>query len=82
MKSKLITEEDNNNLKKRGIIESCFNVLKNILSMQHTRHRSGQNYAINLISSMCACCFRFINSIPINAKKICNNSSIAAGSKL
>ena len=65
MKSKLITEEDNNNLKKRGIIESCFNVLKNILSMQHTRHRSGQNYAINLISSMCACCFRFINSIPI-----------------
>jgi hypothetical protein len=71
MKPKLITEEDNKNLKNRGIIESCFNVLKNILSMQHTRHRSGKNYVINLISSMCACCFRFIDGIAI--KKMMTN---------
>jgi len=65
MKPKLVTEEDNNNLKKRGIIESVFNLLKNVLSMQHTRHRSGKNYVVNLISSLCACCFRFVSSVPI-----------------
>lgn len=65
MKSEIMTEEDNNNLKNRSIIECVFNILKNNFSMQHTRHRSGKNYVINLISSICAYCIRFVGRLPI-----------------
>lgn len=65
MKPQIMTKEDSVKLGKRNIIESTFNVLKNILNMQHTRHRSPKNYAINLISSICAFCLRFVTVLSL-----------------
>jgi hypothetical protein len=66
MKPQIMVQEDSKKLNKRGIIESAFNSLKNNLNMQHTRHRSPQNFAINLISSVCAFCLRFITSLSLS----------------
>jgi hypothetical protein len=66
MKPQIMTQEDSRKLNKRSIIESTFNLLKNHLNMQHTRHRSPQNFAINIISSVCALCLRFITSLSLS----------------
>ncbi len=63
MKPQIMTKEDSIKLGKRSIIESTFNVLKNILNMQHTRHRSPKNFAINIVSSICAFCLRFVTDL-------------------
>ena len=68
MKPQIMTENDNLKLKKRGIIGSVFNCLKNHLNMQHTIHRSPQNFAINLITSICAYCLRYIENLFIKNK--------------
>ena len=65
MNPQIINQEDSRKLNKRSIIETTFNSLKNNLNMQHTRHRSPQNFAINIISSVCAFCLRFITSLSL-----------------
>ncbi len=45
MKNKLL-------LRKRGIIESVGNILKNTFNIQHTRHRSQINFLANLFSAL------------------------------
>lgn len=70
MKPQIMTEEHSKKLNRRNIIESTFNVLKNNLSMQHTRHRSPQNFAINIISSVCAFCLRFITSLSLSGENM------------
>lgn len=65
-----IMAQDSKKLNKRGIIESAFNSLKNNLNMQHTRHDSPQNFAINPISSVCAFCLRFITSLSLSKNNI------------
>jgi hypothetical protein len=70
MKPQIMTEDDSKKLNKRNIIESSFNLLKNNLNMQHTRHRSPQNFSINIISSVCALCLKFITSIHSSNKNI------------
>jgi len=59
MRPQLVTEKDVKNLKKRNRIEGVFNVLKNNLNLQHTRHRSKANFAVNIVSSLCAFSLRF-----------------------
>lgn len=52
MKSRLLPTEQFNAimLKKRSIIESVFNLLKNRFQLCHTRHRSIANFVVHIIS--------------------------------
>jgi len=54
MKNKLMSLIDKLLLKKRGIIESVNNKLKNSCCIEHHRHRSRYNFIINLISGIVA----------------------------
>ena len=42
---------------KRAVIESVNDELKNIFQIEHTRHRSLENFLTNLISGLIAYCF-------------------------
>ena len=41
-------------LRKRAIIESVNDQLKNISQIEHTRHRSVLNFAVNILGGLCA----------------------------
>lgn len=56
MKSKIMEVGENIMLKKRSVIESVFHILKDILNMEHTRHRSPKNYLVNLLGAIAAYC--------------------------
>jgi hypothetical protein len=56
MKPKLMVFEESELLKKRSMIESVFHILKDILTLNHTRHRSPINFMINIIGALCAYC--------------------------
>lgn len=57
MRNKLMDLYDKLMLRKRAIIESINDVLKNICQIQHTRHRSSANYFVNLMSGIVAYSF-------------------------
>ncbi|EMI72114.1 transposase, IS4 family [Leptospira noguchii str. Bonito] len=57
MKNKLMPLVDKILLRKRAIIESVNDELKNICQIQHTRHRSIFNWAVNLLSGLVAFSF-------------------------
>ena len=44
-------------LRKRAIIESVNDFLKNICQIEHTRHRSFANFVVNLLSGLIAYSF-------------------------
>lgn len=54
MKNKLVTLVDKYLLRKRGVIESVNDQLKNISQIEHSRHRSHYNFMVNLISGLIA----------------------------
>ena len=54
MKNKLMDIRDKILLRKRAVIESVNDQLKNISQIEHTRHRSIWNFACNLIAGICA----------------------------
>ena len=56
MKPKLMLLEESELLKKRSMIESVFHILKDILLLNHTRHRSSANFLVNIIGALCAYC--------------------------
>ena len=56
MKNKLIDIKDKIFLRKRAIIETINDQLKNISQIEHTRHRSPANFLINLLSGLIAYC--------------------------
>ena len=41
-------------LRKRFFIETQFNILKNIMTMQHTRHRSPVSFVVNILAAIVA----------------------------
>jgi len=43
-------------LRKRAIIETIFDQLKNISQIEHTRHRSAVNFVVNLVAGLIAYC--------------------------
>ena len=43
-------------LKRRSLIETVFDELKNPCQIEHTRHRSHANFIVNLMSSIVAYC--------------------------
>ncbi len=54
MKNKFISTYEKIMLRKRSLIESVFNVLKNKFEIEHTRHRAVFNFLVHLISTLVA----------------------------
>ena len=54
MKNQLVVLEDKLLTRKRFIIETIVDQLKNISQIQHTRHRSPTNFLVNLIAGLIA----------------------------
>ena len=44
-------------LRKRAVIETVNDELKNIAQIEHSRHRSFNNYIVNILSAIAAYCF-------------------------
>jgi len=57
MKNKLQSMTDKILLRKRSIIETVNDFLKNICHIEHTRHRSPTNFLVNLLSGLAAYSF-------------------------
>ncbi len=69
MKGGEIPLQDKINLRKRAVIESVNDELKNICQIEHTRHRSFTNFITNLIAGLLA--YSFLPKKPsINAKRV------------
>jgi hypothetical protein len=58
MKNRLMLMFDKIMLRKRAIIESVTDQLKNISQIEHTRHRSVTNFFVNLIAGLVAYTYR------------------------
>jgi hypothetical protein len=56
MHERLIAWSDKVFLRKRAIIESVVDQLKNISQIEHTRHRSPVNFLVNLVAGLIAYC--------------------------
>jgi transposase len=56
MKNRLIDLTDKLLLRKRAIVETIYDQLKNILQIEHTRHRSFRNFAVHLLCGLIAYC--------------------------
>jgi hypothetical protein len=56
MKAKIQDEFDKFLLRKRAIIESIYDQLKNISQIEHTRHRSLVGFMVNLLAGLIAYC--------------------------
>ena len=57
MKNKLMDLHDRLMLRKRTVIESVNDFLKNICDIDHSRHRSVTNFLVNLVSALAAYSF-------------------------
>lgn len=57
MKNKLIPLYDKIMLRKRSVIETINDELKNVAQLVHSRHRSIYNFAMNVLSAIAAYCF-------------------------
>lgn len=72
MKGGEIPLQDKINLRKRAVIESVNDELKNICQIEHTRHRSFTNFITNLIAGLLA--YSFLPKKPsINAERVDTN---------
>lgn len=82
MQNKLIPLKDKVLLRKRAIIETIIDQLKNISQIEHSRHRSPINFLINLISGLIAYSHQpkkpslVINSLPFCSPKL-NSGTLA-----
>jgi hypothetical protein len=56
MHERLLTWSDKVFLRKRAIIESVVDQLKNISQIEHARHRSPTNFLVNLVAGLIAYC--------------------------
>ena len=57
MKGTMMSVSDKVLLRKRAIIETVNEELKNIAQKEHSRHRSLHNFTVNLLSAVAAYCF-------------------------
>ena len=57
MKGALMTVSDRLLLRKRAIIETVNDELKNIAQVEHSRHRSLHNFIVSLLAGIAAYCF-------------------------
>ena len=56
MKAQNYSAEQKYLLKRRGVVETIFDQLKNLCQIEHTRHRSEYGFLLNLISGLAAYC--------------------------
>jgi hypothetical protein len=56
MKNRLLPLADKVLLRKRAIVETIIDQLKNISQIEHTRHRSVTNFLVNLLAGLIAYC--------------------------
>ena len=69
MKNKLMAFSDRLLLRKRAVIESVNDFLKNICQIEHSRHRSIDNFFVNLLAALVA--YSFIPKKPsLNIPKL------------
>lgn len=57
MKQQNLSDVDAILLRKRALVESVNDELKNICKIEHTRHRSVKGFLVNLIAGLTAYCF-------------------------
>lgn len=57
MKNKHMSVWDKIMLRKRFIIETINDQLKNVFQIVHSRHRSMDNFIVNVLSALSAYCF-------------------------
>ncbi len=62
MKNKLMELHDKIMLRKRSLIETVFDYLKNKFNLEHTRHRSPINFLIHILSTVIA--YQFLKNKP------------------
>lgn len=72
MKNNLMDLKEKLLLKKRAIIESVFNKLKNELMLEHTRHRSVINFIVNILSTLAAYIFIHKPSVCLYSQGVYN----------
>lgn len=58
MKNRLTLLQDKLWLRKRAIVETIHDQLKNISQIEHSRHRSPHNFLVNLLSGLIAYCLQ------------------------
>ena len=69
MKNHIMNMEDKILLRKRSIIETINDELKNICQVEHTRHRSVNNFMMNILGGLAAYCF-FPKKPSLNMQKV------------
>ena len=57
MKGALMRDADKRLRRKRAIIETVNDELKNIAQVEHSRHRSVENFGVNTLAALAAYCF-------------------------
>jgi hypothetical protein len=72
MKGALMSVSDRLLLRKRALIETINDKLKNIAQIEHSRHSSFDNFLVNLLSGIAAYCF-FPKKPAINLQKVTDN---------
>jgi hypothetical protein len=60
MKNKLMPLLDKIMLRKRTLIETIHDQLKNISQIEHSRHRSVANFLVNVVAALIAYTYRHI----------------------
>lgn len=58
MKEVIHSDFDQALLRKRSLVETVFDELKNLCQIEHTRHRSPMNFAVNLMAGIVAYCLQ------------------------
>lgn len=75
MKTQNLSDVDAILLRKRALVESVNDELKNICKVEHTRHRSIKGFLTNLIAGLTAYCFfpkkPSLNITPIETNQLC-----------
>jgi hypothetical protein len=56
MKNRLMNLIDKILLRKRALVETVIDQLKNISQIEHTRHRSFFNFVVNMMAALIAYC--------------------------
>jgi hypothetical protein len=56
MANRLVLLHEKILLQRRALMETVFDQLKHLLQIEHTRHRSSSNVAVNLVAGLVAYC--------------------------
>ena len=75
MRNSLMSVSDKVLFRKRTVIESVNDELKNIAQLEYPRHRSFNNFIVNVVSAIAACCF-FLKKPSIRLEYFSDNQLI------